>query len=276
MRPGRNAPVTTAEDAAVEPALSALAPVAQDTKQDADNAPTPNAAIALATTSPAAPVSLGAAAAGTLQVRTQPAGATVILDGKNAGVSPIVASVAPGPHTIAVATAAGSVTDTVSVQAGVTTAVIIPLGAKRAAAAQGGGWMELRSRVDVQVLEDNRVIATSDTPRIMLPAGTHQLEIVNAAAGYRTRRSVEIAAGQVTALSLIVPNGTLSLNAIPWAEVSLDGDRIGQTPLGKVSAPIGKHEVVFRHPTLGEQRRTVVVTATGVVRLSVNFTKPTE
>ena len=85
--------------------------------------------------------------------------------------------------------------------------------------------MELRTRVDVQVLEDNKVIATSDTPRIMLPAGTHQLEIVNAAAGFRTRRSVEITAGQVTPLSIIAPNGTLSLNASPWAEVSLDGDR---------------------------------------------------
>ena len=46
----------------------------------------------------------------------------------------------------------------------------------------------------------------------------------------------------------------MALNALPWAEVWIDGESIGETPIGKVSVPIGWHEIVFRHPELGEKR----------------------
>jgi hypothetical protein len=36
---------------------------------------------------------------------------------------------------------------------------------------------------------------------------------------------------------------------------------------------IGAHEVVFRHPELASQNRTVLVTATSRVRLNVDFWK---
>ena len=34
---------------------------------------------------------------------------------------------------------------------------------------------------------------------------------------------------------------------------------IGETPIGNYSLPIGSHEVVLRHPELGERRQTVMV-----------------
>ena len=55
----------------------------------------------------------------------------------------------------------------------------------------------------------------------------------------------------------ICPNGTLSINAQPWAEVWVDGERVGETPIGNLSRRIGTHEVLFRHPDLGERRETV-------------------
>jgi hypothetical protein len=60
---------------------------------------------------------------------------------------------------------------------------------------------------------------------------------------------------------------------MPWAEVSLDGRALGATPLGNINATAGSHEVVFRHPNYGEQRRTVIVSAGGTARLSVDFMK---
>ena len=45
----------------------------------------------------------------------------------------------------------------------------------------------------------------------------------------------------------------MALNAQPWADVWVDGERVGETPIGNVAVPIGPHEVVFRHPQLGEQ-----------------------
>ena len=67
--------------------------------------------------------------------------------------------------------------------------------------------------------------------------------------------------GQRSALEL--PNGTVNLNASPWAEVWIDGQRVGETPIGNLSVPIGPHEVVFRHPQFGEKRHAISVTLSG-------------
>ena len=96
----------------------------------------------------------------------------------------------------------------------------------------------------------------------MLVAGPHRLEIANPALDYRVTRNVEIRTGQTTAFTLDAPKGTLHVNALPWAEVFLDGKRAGETPIGNLSVSIGNHELVFRHPSLGEQRKTVTVGAT--------------
>jgi hypothetical protein len=108
--------------------------------------------------------------------------------------------------------------------------------------------------------------------RIRLSAGLHQLRLVNESAGIDLRRMVQVTAGKVTTLDA-VHKGTLALNATPWAEVWLDGRPVGQTPLGAVSTSAGVHEIVFRHPSLGERRRTVAVPVSGTARLSVDLTR---
>jgi serine/threonine-protein kinase len=68
----------------------------------------------------AAPVRAPAATTGSLVVESRPAGATVALDGRAAGVTPLtIASVAPGRHTVVIAAAGMKpVTSTVDVKAG--------------------------------------------------------------------------------------------------------------------------------------------------------------
>jgi serine/threonine-protein kinase len=85
--------------------------------------------------------------------------------------------------------------------------------------------------------------------------------------------TVQINAGSTATASVELPNGTLSVNALPWAEVTIAGKPVGTTPLGNLSVPIGSHEIVFRHPQLGEQRRTVKVTATTPARVGVDLNK---
>ena len=63
------------------------------------------------------------------------------------------------------------------------------------------------------------------------------------------------------------------MNAIPWAEVWVDGERVGETPIGNLPVSVGNHEVVFRNPDLGEQRMTATVTLTAPTRLSVDLRK---
>jgi hypothetical protein len=100
------------------------------------------------------------------------------------------------------------------------------------------------------------------------------IEAVNTTLGYQTTHTVQISAGAVTRLRLDVPSGTLNINAVPWAEVSIDGKSLGLTPLGNLSVPVGTHEIVFKHPQLGERRQTAIVTLKGPNRVSVNLNQP--
>jgi PEGA domain-containing protein len=220
---------------------------------------------------PVAPV----AVVGSLRVETDPARQTVFLDGVNRGSSPLTLDgVSPGDHVIATGSERAAVKRTVHVTAGQSTSVILTAAAPPTdAAATTGGWLTVSAPIALQVKEGGRLIGSSDVERLMIPSGDHNLELANDSLGFRTQRTVKIAAGKTSALKLDVPNGTMSLNALPWADVLVDGEKVGQTPIGNLSRPIGRHEVVFRHPTLGERKESVVVTVQQPVRLGVDLRK---
>lgn len=106
---------------------------------------------------------------------------------------------------------------------------------------------------------------------IRLPVGRHVIDAINTSLGYKTSTAVQVSAGAVARLRLQMPLGTLNINALPWADVAVDGRKLGTTPLGNVSLPIGAHEIVFNHPQLGERRQRVTVTRNAVNRVSVDF-----
>jgi serine/threonine-protein kinase len=61
------------------------------------------------------------------------------------------------------------------------------------------------------------------------------------------------------------------LNAVPWAEVFVDGTPVGETPIGSFKVPVGVHEVVFRHPQLGERRTTVTVAVGAPTKVGIDL-----
>lgn len=140
-----------------------------------------------------------------------------------------------------------------------------------AATATAGGWLTVKTPVPMQVFEGNRLVGTTDVERIMLPVGAHRLEVVSEALGYRSRQDVAIRAGETSTLRMEMPEGALAVNAQPWAEVWIDGERIGETPIGNLPRTIGPHEVVFRHPELGEKKTTVVVTLKEPARVGIDL-----
>jgi len=133
------------------------------------------------------------------------------------------------------------------------------------------GGLRVSAPIELHVLDGERVLGSSKDGPIMARAGRHELEFVNSVIGYRVRREVDIRAGQITALSIAVPNGTLNINATPWAAVSIDGTSYGETPLGNVSVVPGEHEIVFRHPQLGERREKIIVRPQSVGRVAVSL-----
>jgi PEGA domain-containing protein len=212
------------------------------------------------------------AGTGDLQVRTDPPGARVVVDGQVRGSSPVsVQGLAPGNHVVVLQNDLGSVNEDVTIQAGATASLVVPL--KTPQGAPVSGWISITAPAELQVLESDRLLGTSRTDRIMVAAGRHEIEIVNETLGYRTTQSIQVAPGQVARLKPDWPMGTIAINATPWANVTLDGKDLGETPVGNTSVPVGTHEVVFKHPQLGEQRFTTTVTANTPARLSVDMRK---
>jgi len=209
---------------------------------------------------------------GQLSVRTDPPGATVTIDGQRRGVSPLmIEDLEPGEHSVGLQNALSSVTERVTVQAGATASLVVPLSAPQGVPVSG--WVSVASPIEMQLFEDGRLVGSSRSDRIMMSVGDHSLQIVNEALGYRQARTVQVSPGRVTPMRIDIPKGSVALNAAPWAEVWVDGDRLGETPIGNVNLPIGTHDVLFRHPELGEQRHMVTVTLNGPARLSVDMRK---
>jgi serine/threonine protein kinase len=209
---------------------------------------------------------------GQLQVRTEPAGARISIDGTPVGKTPMtIIEIAPGEHTITLENDLGTVQQKVMIEAGVPASLVVPMGTPPGAVASG--WISVNTPMAVDLEENGRLLGNSSIDKIMLPAGRHEIELVNDHVGYRERRTVQVVPGRTATINVTLPKGTVSLNAIPWASVSIDGESIGDTPIGNFPLTIGPHEVVFRNAELGEQRRVITVTTGSPVRLSVDLTK---
>ena len=212
-----------------------------------------------------------AAATGLLSIVTEPPGARVTIDGQPSGTSPVtVDALTAGQHTIAVASATGSARRTVTVVAGQAASVVFSL---PKVSGPVGGWLSVSAPFDVQIMERDELIGASGAARIMLPAGSHDIVLVNQTLDYQETRRVDVVAGQTTLVRIDPPTVNLNINARPWADVTLDGKDLGQTPISNASVTVGTHELVFRHPQLGERRQTVVVTSNGPQRVAVDLTK---
>lgn len=233
-----------------------------------------------------------APALATLSVQSNPPGVPVFVDGVERGTTPASITLAPGAHILELRrgvprvipltlTAGAEVSQYLEfAEAPVTDRLEVPApqpapapaaAAESAAGAPLAGWVSVKLPFGVEIHENGSLLGTNEADRLMLAAGRHELELVNPALGYRATRVVTVAAGRLMTVSPEVPQGVVNLNAAPWAEVFVDGRRVGETPLGNLSVPIGPHEIVFRHPQFGEKRHAVSVTVGVPVRLSVEM-----
>jgi len=233
------------------------------------------------------------AATGTLVISSEPSGAHASVDGVDRGTTPLTLTLAAGAHTVrlrgafgdersmAVAIIAGSSVNQyvdLAKESAPAPVVAAPVAAAPAAAASGdeapaAGWISLRSRFEVTVFEKGQLLGNSQTEKIMVPAGKHDFELVNEAIGYRSTKSIQVAQGKVATVAVDAPTGSLSINAQPWAEVWVDGAKVGETPIGNLTLAIGSHDVIFRHPELGEQHQTALVTLKSPARISADLRK---
>jgi hypothetical protein len=207
---------------------------------------------------------------GRLEVSSDVPGARVTVDGIGRGVTPLtLTDIEPGQHRVSIGAGETVVNRDVTVTSGATAAVmasVVPSGS-------AGGWLTVTSPIELQVLEGGKVLGTTSADRLMLPAGRHELQLVAAPFEFQTSISAQIPVGRTITVPVAVPNGTISVNASPWADVFIDGQPVGSTPIANVPVPVGTHDIVWRHPQLGERRQTVRVPARTPVRVGIDLTK---
>jgi hypothetical protein len=187
---------------------------------------------------------------------------------------PAIATAAPVDAMPAPAAVAGPVATAAAVAPVAAAQPVARPSAAEAAPPAGSsvGGIRVTSPIELQVLENGNLVGSTAGP-IAVNDGSHTFELVNEALGFRLRQTVAVKPGQFTNLNVSVPNGRISINAAPWADVWIDGTAAGQTPLANLSLPIGSHEIVFRHPELGEQRQHVDVKVGGLTRVSAILQK---
>ncbi len=215
-----------------------------------------------------APVTQPQAAAGAelggFRITTQPPDARVSIDGKALGTAPVrVVDLQPGLHSLTVESEWGTVEEPVTVEAG----KILPLSIATV------GWVRINAPVALRVSEQGKHYGTTGDGPVMVPAGRHHFELVSQEVAVRLRQFVDVPPGATVTVPIELPAGMLNLSSDQPAQVLLDGQPIGETPMMSVPASLGAHEVIFRSEKYGDVSYTVNVTLAAPVRLTVTFNK---
>lgn len=235
---------------------------------------------------------------GSITISTTPTGAEVLVGGISRGQSPVTLTLVPGSQSIVVVNGTQRIPVDVTVAAGASVAqhvvfvsgeptVLAPAPEAPPAPAPApapavekpteqriaAGWLSITSPIALRVVEGGQVIGSSELARVMLRAGSHDVELVNEELGFRERRRLTIAPGKSSVISVQAPKVALNINALPWAEVSVDGRAAGETPIGNYPIEIGTHLVTFRHPDFGERQQRVTVGLKSPARVTVDMKK---
>ncbi len=206
--------------------------VAEKKVAEISNPTKPSPIVQAKTTTPAG-------STGILTIESIPTGAKVLLNGTHAGETPLRLEGLPeGRHTVTLVTDSVTVKRTVRVEAGKTVILDVPV---------FSGWVAIFAPIVLEVSEGNKGLGSTDQGRILLAPGRHVLTVTNRSLGYSSTHTIEVGAGEETPLNL-TPTGTVNLNAVPWAEVWVDGTPCRRDPAGQPRGTARHARVRFQAP----------------------------
>jgi hypothetical protein len=190
---------------------------------------------------------------GGLQVSSEPAGARVLIDGRERGVTPLeLHDLAAGEHAVRLESAEGSVSRTVRIGAGRTESItesIYP------------GWIHVSAPFDVTVMEGSRGVQLDSSSRALLEPGAHTLRLQNRSFAFSESRQIVVEPGGTTEVSIASPTSSLTVAGPAGAEVFVDGERVGQIPLASYPVKLGTRDVMVVEPSGATHHRSLMITA---------------
>jgi tRNA A-37 threonylcarbamoyl transferase component Bud32 len=92
---------------------------------------------------------------------------------------------------------------------------------------------------------------------IELQEGTHKLVLKNPPLNIEKQITVKIVADKTQKMSIDIMEGikgSLKINVNPWADVYVDGKKMGSTPLKPLELTVGEHEVQLKNELLKMER----------------------
>lgn len=120
------------------------------------------------------------------------------------------------------------------------------------------GLLSVTANANVSVSLDGRRLGDAPLSRVSVTPGRHQLVVSNAALGLSRTTTIEVRPAKETAERFRFETGELNVNVEPWAEVWIDGTKVGVTPLAGHRLLEGRHRVRLVSPK-GEKTVSVTV-----------------
>jgi len=123
---------------------------------------------------------------------------------------------------------------------------------------KGYSEINLTTSVPVNVYIDDKDYGMTPIKGLLIPSGYHDLRFKNDEYLIDEIQHVYIIPGVPFERNLTLGHfASLNLNAIPWADVYIDGKYVGQTPIANLKVVVGAHEIVFKNSKFPIRRRNV-------------------
>lgn len=234
-----NRPAPASATAAANPA--AIPDVALPSDPAPDQQPPDEKA---ATTKAGAPATNKVAARTPIEITSEPAGASIKVDGKAIGVTPLSTAVTPQDTHAVSLSLRGYETKDLRIKPPIPATVSAQL-----VRLPPPGDLVVQSTYPVTVSVGGRVVATNQTGvTTSLPAGTHEVLIESAAIFLKQRQSIRVEAGESFKLQLPA-TGQLGVRASPDnCKVFVDGTFVDYPPIIDRNIVAGSHVIGFEWP----------------------------
>ncbi len=123
-----------------------------------------------------------------------------------------------------------------------------------------------------EVYIDGEKVGQTPLSKIRLSAEEHTLSLSNDNFAGVIRDTITIPSNATLSKKYSFnDHGYLQIVVVPWADVFIDGNHVGQTPLERLNVPVGKHTVRLEHPQLGEQVKEIEIRSQEAILLRLEM-----
>lgn len=131
-------------------------------------------------------------------------------------------------------------------------------------------WGAVQSALPVDASDRNGGLPLDAERKVRAAAGPLDRRPENGALGLGELRHVDVKSGERAATAAEPPLSALTVTATEPAEVRIDGERVGETPLDAYPVKDGTHEIAVISSS-GAERRFTVTVASDTASLDVDF-----